>query len=121
VSDKVTDLDLAFGGVRFLPKWGDIPRQFKDDSGDARPWVALFRRIFYRGGEGITLTPKEGVDEKDALRKIMAVARSFEPKHEHKTAGCAYLFSQSFDEWFLDGVSQVPAPSKVMKGAPHGR
>lgn len=104
---QTTHLEFVFGSVKNLPAWNDIPEDFRRERGAARPWVALFNRIFFQGGEGITFTPKPDVDVDATLRSIMAIARSFEPKHEHKQAGCALLFSQHFDDWQLAGISQT--------------
>lgn len=39
--------------------------------------------------------------ENPELGKIQAIMRSFEPKHEHKIAACAFLFELWFNkaEW----------------------
>ncbi len=42
----------------------------------------------------------EGVNFKDAHAHIKVIPGSFEPKHEHKIAGCAYLASM----WFVEGT-----------------
>lgn len=42
------------------------------------------------------LTARPGVDRDKALVAIKAALGSFEPKHEHKEAGCAFLLH----EWF---------------------
>jgi len=46
--------------------------------------------------EGIELEPKEGIDPYKSGRHIMAIMRSYAPKHEHKIAACAYLMSRFF-------------------------
>ena len=45
-----------------------------------------------------TFKAKDGVDNKKAMAAISAILRSFDPKHEHKEAGVAYLFSEWFEE-----------------------
>lgn len=42
--------------------------------------------------------PEAGVDRYKALRHIHYILGSWEPKHEHKEAGAAFLFN----EWFED-------------------
>lgn len=44
------------------------------------------------------LTAKPGVDAHKALRAIKAVLGSYEPKHEHKEAACAFMLSEWFDK-----------------------
>lgn len=98
----VTDVDLAFGGRIdvLLPAMKDIPEAFINGG---TVWNRAIERMFYDGPEGIAVEPKEGVSPREALRHIAAVLVSFQPKHEHKLAGCAYLMS----EFFLE-VSVLP-------------
>lgn len=94
---KVTDVDLAFGGKtdKLLPAMEDIPDEFKTDSSK---WNQVVSDWFYRGLQGAVWTPKEGVNSADGIRHIQAIMASFQPKHEHKFAGCAYLLNEFFDE-----------------------
>jgi hypothetical protein len=100
---EVTDLDIAFGNVEHLPKWDAIPEEFK--RGNTK-WNRLFNQCFFCGAKGLQLVPKEGVDAKKALRVIRACMGSFEPKHEHKEAGVAYLFSLWFDDFLTPGAGR---------------
>lgn len=95
---KVTGLDLAFGGSMkdLLPSKEEIPEEFWRGH---NKWNTLVSQIFFCGGKIKSMKPKEGIDGKDALNHIKAILGSFEPKHEHKEAGCAYLFSLWFDEF----------------------
>jgi hypothetical protein len=57
--------------------------------------------LFFKGlsQEDINeLIPKEGIDKIKALKAITSILRSFEPKHEHKEAGAAFLLSEWFEE-----------------------
>lgn len=53
---------------------------------------ALAQNWFYRG---LKVMPpvKAGLDRDDVQKNLAAALRSFEPKHEHKMAGVAYLMS----------------------------
>lgn len=106
----VDDLSMAFGGDthKLLPPWKDIPEQFKAGHTE---WNSLVSAWFFGGLKNLKLTPKAGVDTAKALRHIKAVIVSFEPKHEHKEAGCAYLLS----EWFTDATWES---AKVRNGGP---
>lgn len=80
-----------------MPKYQDIPEEFRDRH---TKWNKLFADFFYFGLEKLELTPKEGVDRDKAMLHIQTVMGSWEPKHEHKEAAVAYLFS----EWFTEAV-----------------
>jgi hypothetical protein len=90
--DAITDLDLAFGTTRHLPSWEEIPEEFKTSS---NAYVRVVSAIF-NGDQmpdmEIQLAP--GVQAALLQRFIRAHLISFEPKHEHKIAGVAYLLSQ---------------------------
>ena len=93
-----SDLDMAFGGdmKKILPPMEEIPEEFKHSSGK---WNIIFSQWFFIGiSEGTEFFPKEDVDGDKAVRHVVSIMRSFEPKHEHKEAGCAYLLSQWVDD-----------------------
>lgn len=54
---------------------------------------------------------KSGFDAEKAYRHIDTCMRSFQPKHEHKTAGCAYLASCFFEKVV------IPSEKKEFKPA----
>lgn len=94
----VSDLDMAFGGRMqdLLPPWASIPADFKQHDG------TQFNRVvsewFFRGlPQETEFHPRDGIDLRAALRHVGAVLRSWEPKHEHKEAGAAYLLSLWFE------------------------
>lgn len=87
-----------------LPAWKDIPDEFKDSS---NKWCRLFSRWCFLGLPKETeFKPKAGIDLQLALRHLKYCMKSWEPKHEHKEAGCAYLMSQ----WFED--IKIPTENK---------
>lgn len=99
--EQPTEIDAAMAafpaGVRHLmPVYAEIPKQY-DICG--RTWGSrLFGDWFYSGIESLDgLVAKEGIDKTKALRHIKAVMGSWEPKHEHKEAACAFLFDKWFD------------------------
>jgi hypothetical protein len=96
---EVQDVDLAFGGnmEELLPPYKEIPDEFKDNNTE---WNRIVSQWFFQGLPGdTTIKPKEGIDPEKAVRHVAAVLRSFQPKHEHKEAGCAYLLSLWFDKF----------------------
>lgn len=89
---EVTDLDLAFPAQvvgTLLPLWEDIPEEFQHHRGY---WTKLVDTWFALGLDKHPAT-KDGIDPKTAWRHLAACMRSFQPKHEHKVAGVAYLMS----------------------------
>lgn len=89
---------VAFGDIQHMPKYEDVPNEFKNMS---NKWNSLFNSLFFRGAESLELTPKAGVDKEKALKAIQSIMVSFKPKHEHKEAACAYLFSEWFEDYSL--------------------
>lgn len=88
---KIDDAMVAFpASVRgtLLPPMDEIPKEFKSWH---NPCSKAVSTIFFKGGS--LPRPVEGVDPEDAARHLRAVLGSFEPKHEHKIAGAAWLFS----------------------------
>lgn len=96
---EVTKVDAAFGNIKHMPKMEDIPKEFTDRD---NKWVQLFNTIFYYGGKDIQFKAKEGVDADKAIRAIRSIMVSYQPQHEHKTAACAFLFSEWFDDWRIE-------------------
>ena len=91
----------AFFGPRaigdWLPAWNDIPEEFLRRKSK---WCAVASRWFFEGLPEGYLVAKPGIDGDKALAHLSTVLRSFEPKHEHKEAGAAYLLSLWFEEPF---------------------
>jgi hypothetical protein len=92
---KVTDADRAFGGraMEILPPMKAIPAEFHSMH---HPWAKWQADWFYRGLSAMPV-PKEGIDLKLAMNNLATVQGSWEPKHEHKMAGVAYLASLWFE------------------------
>jgi hypothetical protein len=94
---EIDAVTAAFpGSVRHLmPDYRELDEKYRRHYGT---WAnKLFSDWFFCGITSLDgLVPKEGIDKAKALRHIRAVMGSFEPKHEHKEAACAFLF----DKWF---------------------
>jgi|GEM_PF-1455613 hypothetical protein len=100
---EATMLDVAFGsGVigKFLPPMEEIPKAYHRGS---RPGCEVGSRIFFSGAKQFRAEPREGVDAVKAMQQIRACLGSFDPQHEHKTAGVGYLFELFFSAVELDG------------------
>ena len=92
----VTKFDVVFGPKRIetlLPAMNEIPAEFHEFN---NPWQKIVSGWFFSGLNPIP-SAKEGIDQNKALAHIASVLGSFEPKHEHKSAGCAYLMSLWFE------------------------
>lgn len=99
---EMSTMDAAFGKMDLLlPRWEEIPEEFKSWRGTgevAKKWVHAIDCIFFRGIQVIEVVMKNGIDKKVAIKHIMSILHSWEPRHEHKVAGAAYLMSLWFDE-----------------------
>lgn len=95
---EVTDVDLTFGGgmEKLLPPYEEIPEEFRSSKTE---WNRIVSQWFFGGlPQGTEFIPKEGIDSNKAIRHIKTILHSFQPKHEHKEAGCAFLLSKWFTE-----------------------
>lgn len=102
---EIDNVDVVFGNIKHMPRYDKIPDEFKRHNGNA--YVTAVSKWFFKGAkagpqglvvDGIKFTPKEGVDQTKALAAIKAVLGSWEPKHEHKEAACAFMLSEWFDK-----------------------
>ena len=75
-------------------------------------WHDLFNHVFYIGrsegqkflaqGGMIEYDMKDGLTQEDGnryYRFITSIMESYGPKHQHKEAACAYLFSVWLKDW----------------------
>jgi hypothetical protein len=91
---EVSDIFMAFPAKvidQYLPLVQEIPEEF---------WAPqnLYNRmvtdVFFQGTkEDWEFALREGIEIKTFKRHVMTCLRSFEPPHEHKIAGVAYLIS----------------------------
>ena len=111
----ISGADMAFGPRNineWLPAWEDIPDEFKPGSWSsvngvkhyssnvsdrAAKFLNFVSDAFFLGLAELKLDPKEGVDPNVAWGHIRACMSSWDPKHEHKESGCAFLLSLWFD------------------------
>lgn len=86
-----------FGQIKgILPAWDEIPEQFWKHH---NPYARVVSKLFFSGGalSDFGLTVKPGLDKANVMRAVNACLSSFEPNHEHKEAGVAFLLSEWFD------------------------
>ena len=92
----ISDAEMAFGTTKLLPKSSEIPEGF-DFMGESK-WNKLFGDMFFVGLESLDVVAKEGIDTNAALKCIKAHMGSWEPKHQDKEAGVAYMMSVLFED-----------------------
>ena len=78
-----------------LPKMNEIPDEFYRHY---NKWNRAVLTWFFEGIRKDAFTVKENIDKDKAFKHLAAVVSSWDLKHEHKTAGAAYLMSL----WFSD-------------------
>jgi len=104
---SMSNLIFFENGLKLLPAEADIPRAFFEDENAFRQ---IARAWFCTGITGAAFVPKEGIDKQRAIAHLSAVLRSFDPSHEHKMAGVAYLMSEWFER--VDLPHTRPQPRK---------
>ncbi len=80
--------------MEHLPPWEEIPDDFKNESHSACNVLPrwMFGDLFTKEPMA-SIVGKEGVSAKTIFYHIDTILRSYEPKHEHKEAGVAYMIS----------------------------
>lgn len=94
----IDDVLYAFPGHldKLLPSWEAIPEEFRDGHTE---WNRFVTDWFFKGWpEDRDLYVRPDIDGQLAFRHLHTIMRSFEPKHEHKEAGVAWLMSR----WYAD-------------------
>lgn len=86
---EIRDVDIAFPAS--LPDFDRLLTEAQEEGLEHGEWSRRFSDLFFSGGR---LNPGKNVPDDERLRLIRyfnACAGSFAPKHEHKTAVCAYI------------------------------
>ncbi|MEX3623757.1 hypothetical protein [Viridibacillus arvi] len=97
---KVTKTELAFGRIDgLLPDMEKIPKEFFNENNKCHHIISKW--FFYGLSLKTDVEPKDGINIADAINHISAILASYQPKHEHKIAGCAYLLNEFFSEFNL--------------------
>lgn len=102
----ITDVDCAFGATKLLPALDDIPAEFKSHSGNL--YTKLADALFFgRKLPECDIQMNPGFEDcvADLRRCVGAHLASFEPKHEHKIAGVAYMISK------MCSLTATPSPA----------
>lgn len=94
--DSITRDEWMHGTMRFLPALNIIPKQFLQELYGPNLYSRMIE-AWYTGSTvpfaDVSFNP--GFRDAAAIKRfIMAHLNSFDPSHENKIAGCAYLLSQ---------------------------
>ena len=104
--DRITAVFPASVQGKLLPVRPDVPDEFRSQwHSRSHPWCGPVNDWFSNGLDTSRFVAKEGIDAEKAWRHLGACMRSFEPKHEDKIAGVAWLMSL----WF-GPAQQEPTP-----------
>lgn len=112
---KLESTDVVFGLTgtiidTYMPKWTDLPEDFRRERGAAKKWTNIVDDLFFHGAKDIRCTVKDPtIEQRDIIKHIAMLLQSFEPSHEHKTAGVAYLLSL----WCDDMTYTIPPRKDV--------
>lgn len=92
---KVDKVRIAFpAGVcgDLLPDPEEIPEEFWQSH---NPWACIASSWFSNGlPANVEFHMKDGIDGETMFNHLRCIMGSFEPKHQHKIAGAAFLMSQ---------------------------
>jgi hypothetical protein len=100
--DQPTVIDnilYAFPGHldRLLPPLESIPEDYRLGWTGHNEWTRFVNAWFDIGWPtNVNVYERPDVDAEAAFRHLHTIMRSFEPKHEHKIAGVAWLMSRWF-------------------------
>ena len=89
--ESITDAEVAFSTTRLLPEWDQIPDEFKTSQGNK--YTKLASDIFFGNELTGEIDLNEGIEPELLSRAVRAHLSSFQPKHEHKISGVAYMVS----------------------------
>ena len=78
-----------------MPAYNELDNSFKHGN---TKWNEATNTWFFKCIKKSQFTPKEGIDIDCAFMHLGAIMSSYEPKHEHKEAGVAFLMSLWFDD-----------------------
>ena len=101
---KLNNIDMAFGPsgnliYLYIPKWEEIPEDFRHERGNAKKWISIVDDLFFSGAKNIRCTIKDAtISQSDIIRHVGMLLSSFDLRHEHKTSGVAYLLSLWCDD-----------------------
>jgi hypothetical protein len=80
------------------------PREWFTEDHVPDSWETFVHRLFMGRVQDIALIPKEGIDPDTAWQHATMILGSFQPKHEHKIEGVAWLLWH----WFESGEYVYP-------------
>jgi len=91
--------ELAHGTDRYLPKWRDIPKIFKNDQ---TCWNLLYNIWDRKGIDKVKLFEKPSVIKAKAIMFLAAHISSRKGSKKIREAGVAYLMSELFKSFIVE-------------------
>ena len=89
--DTITEPEVVFGTTKLLPSREAIPSEFHDS---VNLYVQVVDAVFHgRSMPDSTIEFRPGFEQAKVVRAVRAHLTSYEPQHQHKIAGVAYLLS----------------------------
>ncbi len=94
--NSISRNEWIFGTTRFLPPMKAIPKQFIKELYGPNLYSRMVDAWYTGSSVPVAVVSfNTGFYDAAAIKRfIMAHLVSFEPEHEHKIAGCAYLLSE---------------------------
>lgn len=88
--NSITDVEVAFSTMRFLPPREVIPDSFWEGN----TYTGLADAIFFGWAlPALSIDIKDGIGPEALRRCVEAHLQSWGPQHEHKIAGVGYMIS----------------------------
>ncbi len=82
----------------YLPEIHEVP-----DYPQREQWEDVVHRWFSKGLDDIGMVSEDDLDREKALQHLSTCMKSYEPKHEHKISGVAWLMSM----WYTDVLERL--------------
>ncbi|WP_210499117.1 hypothetical protein [Vibrio crassostreae] len=92
---SIKDTEMVWGTTRLLPTMEQIPTDYPKQEGFKKFVGAMFSDHYQRTSNESESIPcvREGFNNEHIDRCLVAHLKSYDPKHQHKIAGVAYMLS----------------------------
>lgn len=98
VFPKISDADVAFGGLR-IPDYLIEEAKEKGFGKDSNPYNKLFSTLFFKGGRLPNYKADVSMERRNlGVRYLKCLMGGFDSRHEDKEAVCAYILSELVEE-----------------------
>jgi hypothetical protein len=112
--NSISDVELVFGTTKLLPTSNAIPEPFWRGNEYTRLVSAIFNDQPLPNGEIVFRDGFKDDEAPAALNRVVrAHLKSYEPRHENKSAGLAYLVSLVCELSLVDEKTSENIPLKL--------